>query len=73
MNSRHGSVEGVMGDHDPCSDSCALLLAGTPELYFGVVHEVIGELVSKLKVDLIVISMCGQTARIIPHMRYSIL
>lgn len=31
------------------------------ELYFGVVHEVIGELVSKLKVDLVVISMRGQT------------
>lgn len=30
------------------------------ELYFGIVHEVIGELVSKLKVDLIVISMRGQ-------------
>jgi universal stress protein A len=31
------------------------------ELHFGVVHEVIGELVSKLKIDLIVISMRGQT------------
>lgn len=31
------------------------------ELHFGVVHEVIGELVSKLKVDLIVMSMRGQT------------
>ncbi|HYL99325.1 MAG TPA: universal stress protein [Blastocatellia bacterium] len=31
------------------------------ELHFGVVHEVIGELVSKLKVDLIVVSMRGQT------------
>ena len=31
------------------------------ELHFGVVHEVIGELVSKLKVDLIVISMRGRT------------
>jgi nucleotide-binding universal stress UspA family protein len=31
------------------------------ELHYGVVHEVIGELVSKLKVDLIVISMRGQT------------
>ena len=31
------------------------------ELHFGVVHEVIGELVNKLKVDLIVISMRGQT------------
>jgi len=31
------------------------------ELHFGVVHEVIGELVSKLKVDLIVMSMHGQT------------
>lgn len=31
------------------------------ELHFGVVHEVIGELVSKLKVDLIIISMRGQT------------
>ncbi len=30
------------------------------ELYFGVVHEVIGELVSKLKVDLLVISMRGR-------------
>ena len=31
------------------------------ELHFGVVHEVIGELVSKLKVDLIVMSMRRQT------------
>ncbi len=31
------------------------------ELHFGVIHEVIGELVSKLKVDLIVISMRGQS------------
>lgn len=31
------------------------------ELHFGVVHEVIGELVNKLKVDLIVMSMRGQT------------
>jgi len=31
------------------------------ELHFGVVHEVIGELVSKLRVDLIVMSMRGQT------------
>ncbi len=31
------------------------------ELHYGVVHEVIGELVIKLKVDLIVISMRGQT------------
>ena len=31
------------------------------ELHFGVVHEVIGELVIKLKVDLIVMSMRGQT------------
>jgi nucleotide-binding universal stress UspA family protein len=31
------------------------------ELHFGVVHEVIGELVSKLEVDLIVMSMRGQT------------
>ena len=31
------------------------------ELHFGVVHEVIGNLVSKLKVDLIVVSMRGQT------------
>ncbi len=31
------------------------------ELHFGVVHEVIGELVSKLTVDLIVISMRGTT------------
>ena len=31
------------------------------ELHFGVVHEVIGELVSKLKVDLIVMSMRGRT------------
>ena len=31
------------------------------ELHFGVVHEVVGELVSKLKVDLIVLSMRGQT------------
>ena len=31
------------------------------ELHFGIVHEVIGELVSKLKVDLIVISMRGQS------------
>ncbi|MGB3552149.1 MAG: universal stress protein [Candidatus Binatus sp.] len=31
------------------------------ELHFGVVHEVIGELVGKLKVDLIVMSMRGQT------------
>lgn len=31
------------------------------ELHFGVVHEVISELVSKLKVDLVVISMRGQT------------
>jgi universal stress protein A len=31
------------------------------ELHFGVVHEVLGQLVSKLKVDLIVISMRGQT------------
>lgn len=31
------------------------------ELHFGVVHEVIGELVNTLKVDLIVISMRGQT------------
>lgn len=31
------------------------------ELHFGVVHEVIGELVSKLKVDLIVMSMRGKT------------
>ncbi len=31
------------------------------ELHFGVVHEVIGELVSKLKVDLVVMSMRGQT------------
>lgn len=31
------------------------------ELHFGVVHEVIGELVSKLGVDLIVMSMRGQT------------
>lgn len=30
------------------------------ELYFGVVHEVIEELVRKLKVDLVVISMRGQ-------------
>ena len=34
------------------------------ELHFGVVHEVLGELVSKLKVDLIVISMRGQTSLI---------
>ncbi len=31
------------------------------ELHFGVVHEVVGELVIKLKVDLIVMSMRGQT------------
>jgi len=31
------------------------------ELHFGVVHEVVGELVDKLKVDLIVMSMRGQT------------
>ena len=31
------------------------------ELHFGVVHEVIGELVSKLRVDLVVMSMRGQT------------
>lgn len=31
------------------------------ELHFGVVHEVIGQLVTKLKVDLIVMSMRGQT------------
>ncbi len=31
------------------------------ELHYGVVYEVIGELVIKLKVDLIVISMRGQT------------
>jgi len=31
------------------------------ELHFGVVHEVIGRLVSELKVDLIVMSMRGQT------------
>jgi len=31
------------------------------ELHFGVVHEVIGELVIKLKVDLIVMSMRGRT------------
>jgi universal stress protein A len=31
------------------------------ELHFGVVHEVIGELVGKLKVDLVVISVRGQT------------
>ena len=31
------------------------------ELHFGVVHEVIEELVSKLKIDLIVISMRGRT------------
>jgi len=31
------------------------------ELHFGVVHEVVGEQVGKLKVDLIVISMRGQT------------
>jgi nucleotide-binding universal stress UspA family protein len=31
------------------------------ELHFGVVHEVITELVSKLKIDLIVMSMRGQT------------
>jgi universal stress protein A len=31
------------------------------ELHFGVVHKVIGELVSKLRVDLIVMSMRGQT------------
>jgi len=31
------------------------------ELHFGVVHEVIGELVSKLKIDLIVMSMRGKT------------
>jgi len=31
------------------------------ELHFGIVHEVIGELVGKLKVDLIVMSMRGQT------------
>ena len=30
------------------------------ELHFGVVHEVIRELVSKLKIDLIVMSMRGQ-------------
>jgi universal stress protein A len=31
------------------------------ELHFGVVHEVIEELVNKLKIDLVVISMRGQT------------
>jgi nucleotide-binding universal stress UspA family protein len=31
------------------------------ELHFGVVHEVIRELVNKLKIDLIVMSMRGQT------------
>jgi len=31
------------------------------ELHFGVVYEVIGELVGKLKIDLIVMSMRGQT------------
>jgi len=31
------------------------------ELYFGVVHEVVVELVNKLKIDLIVISMRGRT------------
>jgi nucleotide-binding universal stress UspA family protein len=31
------------------------------ELHFGVVHEVIGELVIKLKIDLIVMSMRGQS------------
>jgi len=31
------------------------------ELHFGVVHEVIGELVGKLKVDLVVMYMRGQT------------
>ena len=31
------------------------------ELHFGVVHEVIGELVGKLKIDLMVMSMRGQT------------
>lgn len=31
------------------------------ELHFGVVHEVIGELVNKLKIDLVVISMRVQT------------
>jgi nucleotide-binding universal stress UspA family protein len=31
------------------------------ELHFGVVHKVIGELVSKLGVDLVVISIRGQT------------
>jgi nucleotide-binding universal stress UspA family protein len=31
------------------------------ELHFGIVHEVIGDLVGKLKVDLIVMSMRGQT------------
>jgi len=31
------------------------------ELHFGVIHEVIGELVNRLKVDLIVMSMRGQT------------
>ena len=31
------------------------------ELHFGIVHGVIGELVGKLKVDLIVMSMRGQT------------
>ena len=32
------------------------------ELYFGVVHQVVAELVSKLKADLLVISMRGQTS-----------
>jgi universal stress protein A len=31
------------------------------ELHFGVVHEVIGELVRKFKIDLLVISMRGRT------------
>jgi universal stress protein A len=31
------------------------------ELHFGTLHDVIGELVVKLEVDLIVMSMCGQT------------
>jgi nucleotide-binding universal stress UspA family protein len=37
------------------------------ELHFGVVHEVIEKLVSKLEVDLIVISMRGQT-HLIDHL-----
>jgi nucleotide-binding universal stress UspA family protein len=31
------------------------------ELHFGVVHEVIGELAGKLKIDLVIISVRGQT------------